>query len=99
MDFSAWMGIKPTKRQPDENELSPGELLEAGVNIPKGDPRLIDGLDRSKLYPHEKTKLLKIVASNYILEGEKLVPTYEKPFNWIVEGSHSQNWLPELDSN
>lgn len=47
----------------------------------------------------EKVKMLKIVSSNFFLDGRKLGWTYKKPFDLLAEGlSYQVNWAI-LDSN
>src|SRR4030042_1820766 len=47
----------------------------------------------------EKAKLLKMVASNFLLHGEKLEPVYRKPFDLLAKEEGCPKWLPDLDSN
>ena len=42
--------------------------------------------------------MLKLVASNYTLDGVSLCPQYRKPFDIIAKGLSRPNWLPEQDS-
>ena len=43
--------------------------------------------------------MLKLVASNYTLDGVSLCPQYRKPFDIIAKGLSRPSWLPEQDSN
>ncbi|RLE28568.1 hypothetical protein DRJ54_06290 [Candidatus Acetothermia bacterium] len=47
----------------------------------------------------ERARLLNILVSNLILKGENAVPIYKKPFNYVVIGRETGNWLGERDSN
>ena len=47
----------------------------------------------------EKTKILKFVASNYVLDNVSLYAVYRKPFDIIAEGLSRPTWLPGEDSN
>lgn len=42
---------------------------------------------------HEKRQLLNIVLSNSVLQGNKVTPTYKRPFDILVKGSSESNWL------
>ncbi len=42
----------------------------------------------------EKRKLLKIILSNCYLENDLLRPEHKKPFDLIVKGLQSKEWLP-----
>ncbi len=47
----------------------------------------------------EKAKILKYIASNYVLNGVSLDAVYRKPFDIIAEGVSCPTWLPGEDSN
>ena len=47
----------------------------------------------------DKGKILKSVASNFVLEGLSVCPVYKKPFNLIAEGLSRTSVLPRQDSN
>jgi len=42
----------------------------------------------------DKAKILKFLASNYMLNDVSLCPTYRKPFDIIAEGLSHRSWLP-----
>ena len=42
--------------------------------------------------------MLKLVASNFTLDGVSLCPQYRKPFDIIAKGLSRPNWLPGQDS-
>ncbi len=42
----------------------------------------------------EKAKILKLVASNFVLNDVSLYPIDRKPFNFIAEGLSCPTWLP-----
>ncbi|TLD42754.1 MAG: cassette chromosome recombinase B [Candidatus Jettenia ecosi] len=42
----------------------------------------------------DKSKILKFIASNYVLNDVSLYPTYRKPFTFIAEGLSHTSWLP-----
>ncbi len=46
----------------------------------------------------EKRAVLNVLVSNFTVNGENVVPTYKKPFDILVEGLSSPNWLPESDA-
>lgn len=43
--------------------------------------------------PEEKAKILKLVASNFILDNVSLCPKYRKPFDLIAKGLSGPSWL------
>jgi len=45
----------------------------------------------------EKAKILKLVASNFILGSVSICPTYREPFDIIAKGLSRPNWLPIVD--
>ncbi len=47
----------------------------------------------------EKAKILKHIASNYVLNDVSLDAVYRKPFDIIAEGLSCPTWLPGEDSN
>jgi len=47
----------------------------------------------------EKANILKLLASNYVLNDLSIVPIYRKPFDVIAKGPSRLNWLPGRDSN
>ncbi|MFQ5905897.1 MAG: alpha/beta hydrolase family protein, partial [bacterium] len=47
----------------------------------------------------EKAKILKLVASNYLLMHGSLYPTYRKPFDILAKGPSRSIWYGEIDSN
>ena len=47
----------------------------------------------------EKVKMLKYIASNYVLNDVSLDAVYRKPFDIIAEGISCPTWLPGEDSN
>ncbi len=47
----------------------------------------------------DKARILKFIASNYVLEGVSLCATYRKPFSFIAEGLSCPTMLPGEDSN
>jgi hypothetical protein len=50
--------LKGKKRpEVDSDEIQPGELIEAGVEIQRGDKRLKEGITRSNLSAQEREKL------------------------------------------
>ena len=58
------------------------------------------------LYPHyldetddEKSKLIKIICQNFLLEGAKVSYTYKKPFDILSEGLNCSITLGRKDSN
>jgi hypothetical protein len=46
----------------------------------------------------EKKKLLKIIFSNFFVNGGNIDYTYKKPFDLIVEGASCSKWWAVLDS-
>lgn len=42
----------------------------------------------------ERASFLRLLLSNSYLDGENLVPVYEKPFDLVAEGLKSSIWLP-----
>ena len=48
--------------------------------------------------PQNQVKLLKIVASNFIWDGENVEMSHRKPFDMTVD-SKMRKWLPGRDSN
>lgn len=49
--------------------------------------------------PAERRKLLNTILSNCVLNDGSLCPTYKRPFDLLVKGPSSDNWLPLVDSN
>ncbi len=47
----------------------------------------------------EKAKILKHIASNYVLNDVSLDAVYRKPFDILAEGLTCPTWLPGEDSN
>ena len=47
----------------------------------------------------EKKKLLKIIFSNFFVDGGNIDYTYKKPFDLIVEGASCSKWWARRDSN
>ena len=47
----------------------------------------------------EKARLLKIVQSNCAWDGVTARPAYKKPFDILVKGRQTKDWLPGQDSN
>ncbi|OGF64144.1 MAG: hypothetical protein A2Y62_19850 [Candidatus Fischerbacteria bacterium RBG_13_37_8] len=45
----------------------------------------------------EKAKMLKMIASNFLLNSEKLEPVYRKPFALLARNDECTKWLPDLD--
>jgi hypothetical protein len=41
--------------------------------------------------------MLKLVASNYTLNGLSICPKYRKPLDIIAKGLSRPNWLPMVD--
>lgn len=41
----------------------------------------------------ERRQLLNIVASNFLVEGKSIVPTYKKPFDLLAKGLSCSKWL------
>lgn len=57
MGWSAWLGLPQNKpKSLDDDQIYPGEMKEAGFDIPAHDPRLKNGLRRSNLTPEELSK-------------------------------------------
>ena len=48
---------------------------------------------------HEQGRLLKLLVSNSTFDRGSLSVTYVKPFDMLVEGNKSGNWLGRRDSN
>jgi hypothetical protein len=44
----------------------------------------------------EKAKILKLVASNFLWDGQNLSASYRKPFVWLADSHDRPNWLPGL---
>lgn len=61
MDFTKQLGnlFRKKKRRPDDDETDIHELSEAGVSVPRGDPRLKGGLRQSNMSEQERKKLRK----------------------------------------
>ena len=57
-----------------------------------------ENLYRSQI-PAEQRRLLQTVLSNCTFDAGTLCPTYAKPFDLLVEGNKTGNWLLRLDSN
>ena len=49
--------------------------------------------------PTEQRRLLETVLSNCTFDRGTLCPTYSKPFDVLVKGRETGNWLLGLDSN
>ena len=49
--------------------------------------------------PAEKAKLLKMVLSNWAIDGATLYPTYRKPFDLICQRAKNEEWRGRRDSN
>ena len=49
--------------------------------------------------PAEQRRLLKTLLSNCTLTAGTLCPTYRKPFDALVEGNETGDWLGGRDSN
>jgi len=49
--------------------------------------------------PAEQRRLLETVLSNCTFDAGTLCPTYAKPFDLLVEGNKTGDWLLGLDSN
>ena len=49
--------------------------------------------------PAEQRRLLKTLLSNCTLKAGSLSPTYRKPFDALVSGNETGNWLGGRDSN
>lgn len=57
-DWSAWLGLpKKTQANIKNDKIEPGEILGAGFDIQRGDPRLKGGVTRSNLTDSEREKL------------------------------------------
>ncbi len=56
MDVLGFLQGKKAKPA-DDNEIQPGELKDAGVEIKPGDPRLKGGINRDNLDSSERQKL------------------------------------------
>ncbi len=49
--------------------------------------------------PHEQARLLKLLVSNSSFDRGSLSVAYVKPFDMLVEGNETGNWLGGRDSN
>jgi site-specific DNA recombinase len=49
--------------------------------------------------PEEQARLVKTLTSNCTFDRGTLIPTYNKPFDLLAEGSKTADWLLRLDSN
>jgi len=49
--------------------------------------------------PHEQARLLKTLVSNSTFDRGSLSVAYVKPFDLLVEGNETENWLGGRDSN
>ena len=49
--------------------------------------------------PAEQRRLLETVLSNCTFDAGTLYPTYTKPFDLLVKGNQTGDWLLRLDSN
>ena len=49
--------------------------------------------------PREQAQLLNVLVSNSTFDRRNLLVSYVKPFDLIVEGNESGNWLGRRDSN
>ena len=47
----------------------------------------------------EKKKLLKIIFSNFFVEGGNISYTYKKPFDMLVKKASCSKWWAWRDSN
>jgi hypothetical protein len=47
---------------------------------------------------NECRPILKLIASNYVLNDVTLYPAYKKPFSLFAKRASLPNWLPEQDS-
>jgi DNA invertase Pin-like site-specific DNA recombinase len=57
-----------------------------------------ENLYRSQI-PTEQRRLLETALSNCSFDAGTLCPTYTKPFDLLVKGNETGNWLLRLDSN
>ena len=48
------------KPKPDDDELQPGELKAAGIEIQRGDPRLTTGVTLSTLSADERRRIIEL---------------------------------------
>jgi len=92
------------KAKEDEYQL---QLLEmkAQMEQKKINPNAYDDACQifelcNQLYPlylkadlEEKSKLIRIIASNFTLNDVTLYPIYKKPFSILAKGLHRSNWL------
>ena len=49
--------------------------------------------------PAEQARLLKTLLSNCTFDRGSLCPTYSKPFDLLVRGNETEDWLGGRDSN
>lgn len=47
----------------------------------------------------QRARLLKALAWNCTIEGERIVPNYRSPFNLVAEGARSATWYARQGSN
>ena len=52
----------------------------------------------SEQKPVEQRRLLKTLLSNCTFDRGILLPTYNKPFDLLVQGNETKNWLPFVDT-
>lgn len=43
----------------------------------------------------DRRQLLNVVASNFVVDGKNIVPTYRKPFDLLAKGLSCSKWLPD----
>lgn len=47
----------------------------------------------------KKARILKAVASNFVMNGKNMSPVWKKPFFYIAKNTQNPRWLPGMDSN
>ena len=105
IDDCYWNGVSSRWRSEQDQLLAQIEKLKGSNReyVDEGVRILELAQQAHSLYvsqtPQEKNKLLRCVLSNSVFDGVNLSPTYEKPFDLIIEGIEKQIKLPRLDLN
>ena len=79
------------KSQIESNQTINTDFYEHGIRTFELSKQLYSQYVRANY--EERGKILKLVASDFVLDGVSLYPTYRKPFNFIAEGLSHLNWL------
>jgi len=91
------------KSQLDEIEIMIDSLECAGADATKKVQKILELCNQlSSLYidadDDQKVELLRVLGSNFVLDGTTICGTYRKPFNYLADLAGRTIWLPRLDS-